>query len=267
MSTTINNKRTFGKYETEQKKFCSVCQKAGKSEREYTSHFTKSVPGPKGIVICPTILFSECTFCHQRGHWANEDHCPALKEKKRMQKNMQTQVDKPVDKPVDKLVYKPVDKLVYKPTDKPVDKPVDKRFGGYGIFNEKESKPVVVDEFPPLSNVSIKKNNNSTTTMNYASMAKKEPVVSWEEPSKFTNFKVLSFKTENPKANEPFYEAVSKGIVGNFETRFEANASYSEFEQTSEYDENDDSDDEDDELYRVWKSFSKSTVSSGKSSF
>ena len=64
------------------KKFCGVCKKAGKSEEEYTSHFTKSVPGPKGIPTCPLILSSVCKCCFIRGHFA--DHCPKriLVEKK-----------------------------------------------------------------------------------------------------------------------------------------------------------------------------------------
>ena len=64
------------------KKFCGVCKKAGKSEEEYTSHFTKSVPGPKGVPTCPLILSSVCKCCFIRGHFV--DHCPKriLDEKK-----------------------------------------------------------------------------------------------------------------------------------------------------------------------------------------
>jgi len=55
------------------KKFCGVCKNIGKSEAEYTSHYTKSVPGDKGIVVCPTILNNTCNKCHQVGHFS--DHC------------------------------------------------------------------------------------------------------------------------------------------------------------------------------------------------
>ena len=54
-------------------KFCGVCKNIGKSEAEYTSHYTKSVPGSKGIVVCPTILHNKCNKCQQIGHFP--DHC------------------------------------------------------------------------------------------------------------------------------------------------------------------------------------------------
>ena len=72
-STTQNNQRNRYTKETEQKKYCSVCHKAGKTEKEYTSHFTKSVPGDKGIVVCPTILRNLCNKCNKYGHFA--DYC------------------------------------------------------------------------------------------------------------------------------------------------------------------------------------------------
>jgi len=60
------------------KKFCGVCHKAGSSD--YESHFTKSVPGPNGIVICPTILNSMCKCCGKYGHFS--DHCPTASKSK-----------------------------------------------------------------------------------------------------------------------------------------------------------------------------------------
>jgi len=88
MSARVNNNRDFSrnKYAAEKtaKKYCGVCHKAGLSEKEYTSHFTKSTPGEKGIVICPTILNNECTFCYQKGHFKTA--CPAIADKQRMEK-------------------------------------------------------------------------------------------------------------------------------------------------------------------------------------
>ena len=60
-------------------KFCGVCQKKGLPKSVYTSHFTKSVPGEKGIVTCPTILNAVCSFCRQKGHWADEKFCSAMR--------------------------------------------------------------------------------------------------------------------------------------------------------------------------------------------
>jgi len=66
---------------SDKRPFCGVCQKAGKPESVFRGHFIKSKPGPDGVVICPTILSIECRFCHELGHSASEEHCPALREK------------------------------------------------------------------------------------------------------------------------------------------------------------------------------------------
>ena len=86
MSTRVNRNYSQNKYTVEKqvKKFCGVCQKAGLSEREYTSHFTKSTPGPQGIVTCPTILNNECSFCFKKGHFKNS--CPVIAERERARK-------------------------------------------------------------------------------------------------------------------------------------------------------------------------------------
>ena len=92
MSVRVNRDYSRSKYtaaEKPVKKFCGVCQKAGLSEREYTSHFTKSVPGPQGIVICPTILNNECSFCFNFGHFKSA--CPALAEREKQQKRSEAQ--------------------------------------------------------------------------------------------------------------------------------------------------------------------------------
>ena len=59
--------------------FCSFCKHAGKSYAEYTSHYPKDRPGPEGKVICPTILASECSYCHEKGH--TKRHCHKLKQR------------------------------------------------------------------------------------------------------------------------------------------------------------------------------------------
>jgi len=58
-------------------KFCNVCKQAGKSEREYTSHYTKSAT----IVTCPTLLAQRCGWCNNLGH--TPKYCKILTEKKR----------------------------------------------------------------------------------------------------------------------------------------------------------------------------------------
>lgn len=78
MSTTRNQRST--NTATAAKKFCGICKAIGKTEQEYTNHYTKSAPGPKGVVTCPVILTSVCKCCSKQGHFA--DHCPKRNEKK-----------------------------------------------------------------------------------------------------------------------------------------------------------------------------------------
>jgi hypothetical protein len=49
--------------------YCGTCHKAGKSFSEYTNHWTRSEPGPNGVIICPLILNTMCSRCKQLGHW------------------------------------------------------------------------------------------------------------------------------------------------------------------------------------------------------
>jgi hypothetical protein len=53
---------------TNTKTLCVVCRDAGKTEKEYTSHFVKDQPGPNGKVICPTLLNQACRICGETGH-------------------------------------------------------------------------------------------------------------------------------------------------------------------------------------------------------
>lgn len=49
---------------------CKVCQDAGKSEKEYSSHYVRSMPDRTGktVITCPTLLATECRFCFEVGH-------------------------------------------------------------------------------------------------------------------------------------------------------------------------------------------------------
>ena len=59
--------------------FCKFCKDAGKTQKEFTSHYPKDKPGKDGKVVCPTILSNECRYCHEKGH--AKSHCPVLKAK------------------------------------------------------------------------------------------------------------------------------------------------------------------------------------------
>ena len=54
--------------------FCVVCRDAGKTEKEYTSHFVKDRPGPNGKIVCPTLLNQACRICAKPGHTSS--YCP-----------------------------------------------------------------------------------------------------------------------------------------------------------------------------------------------
>jgi len=59
--------------------YCDTCYRKGLSEKEYTSHYTKSEAGPRGMIVCPTILNALCKACGGKGHWASEKFCPVMR--------------------------------------------------------------------------------------------------------------------------------------------------------------------------------------------
>ena len=65
--------------ENQTKLFCNICKNNNKSMVEYTSHNTKKVINGAVVVVCPTILNSNCTYCKEKGHFKSE--CPILKNK------------------------------------------------------------------------------------------------------------------------------------------------------------------------------------------
>ena len=60
---------------------CVVCRDAGKTEKEYTSHFVKDQPGPNGKVVCPTLLNQACRICGKSGHTSS--YCPQYRRPRR----------------------------------------------------------------------------------------------------------------------------------------------------------------------------------------
>jgi len=57
-----------------------VCRDAGKTEKEYTSHFVRDKPGPDGKVVCPLLLSLNCRRCGNKGHTFK--YCKVNTEKK-----------------------------------------------------------------------------------------------------------------------------------------------------------------------------------------
>jgi hypothetical protein len=65
------------------KKFCKVCQDAGKSESEYTSHNVRETKDPNSRLLCPTLLALECRNCFKKGHTVK--YCSLLKKQQLQQ--------------------------------------------------------------------------------------------------------------------------------------------------------------------------------------
>ena len=72
---------TFSNKKVEKKTpYCDVCYRKGLPKESYESHYPRSKPGPDGVIVCPTILATLCSYCGENGHWANEKYCQALRE-------------------------------------------------------------------------------------------------------------------------------------------------------------------------------------------
>ena len=79
-----------------QRKLCPVCKDAGKTEKEYTSHFVRDKPGPNGITICPLLLSLNCRKCGKKGHTFK--YCKVNTEKKKETKSTTIVQEKSVQK-------------------------------------------------------------------------------------------------------------------------------------------------------------------------
>jgi hypothetical protein len=166
------------------KPFCKVCHDAGKTEKEYTSHFVKSEPGPNGKVVCPTLLAQECRFCFQGGHTAG--YCPVIASNKKTEEKVlklaaRREAIKKMPEPKPTLAKKTVN--AFAALDSDSDSDSDEQVSKKVIKSTKivSAKPVVKpaakevkEEFPALP--STKKTAAVTTTMSgYASIAAKMP--------------------------------------------------------------------------------------------
>jgi len=167
------------------KPFCKVCHDAGKSEKEYTSHFVKSEPGPNGKVVCPTLLAQECRFCFQGGHTAG--YCPVIAANKKAEEKAlrlaarREAVEKtPAPKPT--VAKKTANVFAALGSDSDSDEPVSKKVSTKSTINSNKiatvaksaAKPAAKEEFPALP--SKPKAATVVPTMSgYASVAAKMP--------------------------------------------------------------------------------------------
>jgi hypothetical protein len=168
------------------KPFCKVCHDAGKTEKEYTSHFVKSEPGPNGKVVCPTLLAQECRFCFQGGHTAG--YCPVIAtnkkaEEKALKLAARREAIEKSQAPKPSVAKKSANAFAALGSDSDSDEPVSKKVNKKSIINSTKiatvkpvavAKPLAKEEFPALT--TMKKAATVAPTMSgYASVAAKMP--------------------------------------------------------------------------------------------
>jgi len=71
------------------KPYCKVCFDAGKTEKEYTSHWVKDLSGK---TTCPTLLSNKCRYCNKSGHTVK--FCSLLKKDELREKEQREQKEK-----------------------------------------------------------------------------------------------------------------------------------------------------------------------------
>jgi hypothetical protein len=147
-----------------QKPFCKVCHDAGKPESEYTSHFVRSDLGPKGKVVCPTLLSLECRYCFEKGHTVS--FCVVLKKHKNADKKAVARTEfaeASVQSPL-KAPTKATNRFGALDQDAASDKAKETQV-------KKQTK--AKEEFPVLCGVPKKEVLKPSTTLSYAAQAAK----------------------------------------------------------------------------------------------
>ena len=143
-----NNKNTVS-----EKKYCKVCQDAGKSEAEFRSHFTRESRDPNSKVTCPILLALECRYCYKNGHTVK--YCPIIKEREKMHRREEASYRQ----------YE-MDKKASKPIEKPKQAPRNV-FTCLNCDSDDENNNQLTEEFPELVNANITAPNNNKNS-NYA---------------------------------------------------------------------------------------------------
>lgn len=150
----------------ERKPFCKVCQDAGKTETEYTSHYVRTIPDHNGntTVICPTLLSTVCRYCSKLGHTTK--FCPVIK------KNEERIESKPVLEK--KVIVVKLPKLIYNfalladsgSDEENIGKPIQK------------ARPVPIQKAPTLL-VPIQKNEDYPVLPNSITSSEKKIMTGW----------------------------------------------------------------------------------------
>lgn len=153
------------------KPFCKVCHDTGKPESVYTSHWVKTAPDRSGksIILCPTLLSTECRYCFQAGHTTK--FCQVLakneKNKTRNQRlNAYEETQKKNESPAENKPTTRFGALIFdSDSDDEFDNEQEKQV-------KKEKVSDIVEEFPVLGNVP-KKVNMEPVKSGWAAVAAK----------------------------------------------------------------------------------------------
>jgi hypothetical protein len=129
------------------KPFCKVCFDARKTEKEYTSHYVRSEPGPKGKVVCPTLLKQECTYCRSMGH--TPKFCSVLSVKNKTNELAKREMTKRAEQEK-KEAEKNKMNAQKKPTNKFYALDMDMDDEDEGTQKEEEPDVIKEEEFPAL---------------------------------------------------------------------------------------------------------------------
>lgn len=187
------------------KPFCKVCFDAGKTEIEYTSHYVKSEPGPKGKVVCPTLLNLTCTYCSGQGHTAS--YCSILAEKKKAETKALRRAEYAekvvAEKPLNNK-KKPVNQFeeLFDNNDSDNEEEMDVKKGKQTKGKQTKDKQEV-EEFPALCSTTLK--HTEAPKVSYACALAKVPEVAEtiKKPNVVEYSKEIKPKTEPIKVVLP----------------------------------------------------------------
>jgi len=187
---------------------CKVCQDAGKTEKEYSSHYVKDL---NGNVTCPTLLNQECRYCHKKGHTTS--HCATLKKQKESEENSRRP---PIS-----------------PSKKETPPPKKSNVFAYLEINSDESDDEA-EEFPVLVAAEPKdlfeKETSAPKKFSYASMAAKTE-------SEYKAEKILEEKKPAPIVEQKLKIDFTSRYVGGIDTKTGKKFSWVDAESDSEGDE------------------------------
>ena len=144
------------------KPFCKVCQDAGKTEAEYTSHFVRRTTDPNSEVICPTLLATECRYCHGLGHTLTR--CPIRennnrrREEETRHREAETRRREEEARRQEEIRRQELEAIR-----------VAQKNNKYSVFEE-EDEPEPIDEFPALC--SLKSAPKSASKLTFATAFK-----------------------------------------------------------------------------------------------